>query len=126
MHNEPRKQKPLVSLKKQSEFKHVFGRGKSAAMPLFVLYAASNDLGYSRLGVSISKKVGNAVVRNRVKRWVREYCRLMLGGTKPGQAFDLIVIARTPAGELPREGAFVKVSDTLSRLFLRLGVLEKK
>ncbi|MCL2225871.1 MAG: ribonuclease P protein component [Defluviitaleaceae bacterium] len=118
--------KPLPSLKKQNEFKRVFKHGKSAAMPLFVVYAAANDLGFNRLGLSVSKKVGNAVKRNRVRRLVQENCRAVLNEDTPeqSQGFDLIVIARVPAGELAREGSFVKVGQALLQLFGRLGVLE--
>jgi len=95
-------------------------------MPLFVVYAAANDLGFNRLGLSVSKKVGNAVKRNRVRRLVQENCRAVLNEDTPeqSQGFDLIVIARVPAGELAREGSFVKVGQALLQLFGRLGVLE--
>ena len=114
--------KPLASLKTQSDFKRVFKHGKSAAMPLFVVYAAANDLGANRLGLSVSKKIGNAVKRNRVRRLIKESCRLALVDSTSPHGFDLIVIARVPAGELPKEGSFEKVSTTLLKLFGRLGV----
>jgi ribonuclease P protein component len=117
------KKSPLTTLKKQGEFAHVFKHGKSAAMPLFVVYAVANNLGFNRLGLSISKKVGNAVKRNRVRRLVSENCRLMSADASASQSFDIIVIARVPAGELPREGSFDTVGKTLSKLFGRLGVV---
>jgi len=120
---------PLISLKKKGDFKRVFNRRKSAAGPLFVVYAAANDLGFYRLGISVSKKVGYAVVRSRVKRLVRESCRHLLFeknfSENDGQAFDLIIIARAPVGNLPREGSFAKVNGSLVQLFGRLGVLTK-
>jgi ribonuclease P protein component len=112
--------KPLVSIKKRSDFKHVFSRGKSVAGPLFVVYAVSNGLEFNRLGLSVSKKVGNAVVRNRVKRLVKEALRVQISLNK---GFDFIVIARAPAGELSQEGSFSKVCASLTQLFKRHGVL---
>jgi len=124
---------PLVSLKKQSDFKFVYKNGLSAAMPLFVVYAAKNDLGVCRLGVSASKKIGNAVRRNRVRRLVQECARRTANTgetsgsvlSKPETAcgFDIIVIARPPSANLPREGSFVAVSAALSKLLARLGVV---
>jgi ribonuclease P protein component len=116
------------SLKKRGEFDRVFKRGKSVAMPLFVVYAATNSLGENRLGMSVSKKVGNAVVRNRVRRLIRENFRLFFWNanarekTNAPQGYDFIVIARPPAGELPKEGSFAKVNNTLVKLLGRLGI----
>lgn len=94
---------------------------KSVANPLFVVYAAANGMDENRLGLSVSKKVGNAVTRNRLRRWVKEYCRL----TNLTTGNDLIVIARTPTGTLFRSGSFAVVSGSLSQLFTRLEVLVK-
>ena len=112
---------PLASVKKRGDFKRVFACKKSAASSLFVVYACANDLESSRLGLSVSKKVGGAVVRNRIKRLVREACRHIFGQARPG--FDFIVIARAPAASLPRSSAFAKTCDTLAQLFVRLQVL---
>jgi len=107
---------PITALKKKRDFKKVYNRGKHAAEPLFVVYALVNDLDDNRLGLSVSKKVGGAVVRNRVKRLIRECCRLM--DLRAG--YDFVVIARTPVGALPRKGSFSTVRESLGRLFGRL------
>jgi len=106
---------PLVSLKKQADFNRVFNSKKSAANKLFVVYAAVNALPYNRLGLSISKKVGCAVVRNRIRRLVKECMRL-----KPdiSGGHDIIVIARS--GSPP--DSFVNVSGSLSQLLRKLGL----
>ena len=107
---------PIAALKKKRDFKKVYSRGKHAAQPMFVVYALANGLEDNRLGLSVSKKVGGAVVRNRVKRLVRECCRLM--DLRAG--YDFVIIARTPAGALPRDGSFAVVKESLCQLFGKL------
>jgi len=115
---------PLCSVKKRQDFKRVFNKGKYAAAPLFVVYALANEFGENRLGLSVSKKVGGAVVRNCIKRVMRENCRLMLGGQACEQGYDIVIVARVPAGQLAREKEFAQalVKDSLGRLFGKLGL----
>ena len=63
-------------LRKSVEFERVYQQGKRNSTGPFLIYSVSNDLGYSRLGVSIPKRVGNAVKRNAIKRRCREAFRL--------------------------------------------------
>jgi ribonuclease P protein component len=88
---------------------------RSEAKPAERSKAESSDT--PRLGLSVSKKVGNAAVRNRVRRWVKESCRL----SPPAPGFDYIVVARPAAGQLSQKGAFALVDGTLAELFARLG-----
>lgn len=60
-----------------------------------MLVAAPNELGHIRLGLAVSKRVGSAVVRNRVRRRIRELVRLRQHDLKPG--FDMLFIARPPS-----------------------------
>ncbi len=84
--------KQAEKLKKNEEFKKVYARGKSVVTPYLVLYFMRNNTGYNRLGISVSKKVGNSVVRNRAKRLIREAFRLTPLTLKSG--LDLVLIAR--------------------------------
>ncbi len=83
------------SLKKNPDFQNVYRRGKSCANRYFVMYTLENGTGGNRIGISVSKKVGNSVVRHRVKRLVREAYRLQ--EEKFASGLDLVVIARVTA-----------------------------
>ena len=81
----------MVSLK-NNEFKVVYENGKSYGNKFLVMYVNSNDLDYNRIGISVSKKVGNSVVRHRIKRLIRESLRL--NGSIFNIGLDIVVIAR--------------------------------
>ena len=83
------------SLKKNRDFQTVYNKGKSFANSYLVMYVADNGLGKNRLGISVSKKVGNSIVRHRLTRLVRESYRLSEEHFRSG--IDIIVIARTGA-----------------------------
>jgi ribonuclease P protein component len=84
----------MVSLK-NNEFKVVYENGKSYGNKLLVMYVNSNDKDYNRIGISVSKKVGNSVVRHRIKRLIKESLRLNDGLFNIG--LDIVVIARVSA-----------------------------
>ena len=88
---------PAVTVKENYEFRRIYRKGKSAVSPQLVIYCQRNRRGHSRLGVSVSTKLGCAVVRNRVRRRIREIYRLIKAKMLPG--YDLIVVARVRAVE---------------------------
>lgn len=83
------------SLKKNSDFQQVFKKGTSYANRYLVMYVLENGLEINRIGISVSKKVGNSVIRHRVKRLIKENYRLHEAEFHRG--LDLIVIARVSA-----------------------------
>ena len=83
------------SLKKNREFQQVYKNGRSAANRLLVMYEMENGIGKNRLGVSVSKKVGNSIVRHRLTRLIRESYRLNEEMFPCGR--DIVVIARVSA-----------------------------
>jgi ribonuclease P protein component len=85
-----------LRLKSPADFKRAYDRKKSASDPFLIVYAAENGLSHPRLGVSVSRKVGGAVVRNRYKRLFREAFRLVQHELPGG--VDLVLIPRPAAG----------------------------
>ena len=78
-----------------SEFQAIYKSGKSYANKYLVMYVSENPEGKSKLGISVSKKVGNSVVRHRLARLIRESYRLNTDMFNSG--LNIIVIARTTA-----------------------------
>ena len=85
------------SLKKNRDFQMVYYQGKSQANKYLIMYALQNAGTRNRLGISVSKKVGNSVVRHHLTRLVRESYRLNEEQFKKG--YDLVVIVRPSAKE---------------------------
>lgn len=81
-----------ITLRKRREYGYVFRAGKKQVGRFMVIYAVKNGLPRNRYGIITSKKVGNAVTRNRAKRRLREFIRKLDESLKKG--FDIVVIAR--------------------------------
>ena len=85
----------LETLRKNWEFQQAFRAGKSIAGREIVMYAAKNRRGTLRFGFCVSKKVGGAVVRNQVRRRLKEICRAHLPYLRKG--WDVVLVARSDA-----------------------------
>ena len=109
-----------VSLKLNHVFRRLYGRGKSAVNPCLALYCRRNNLGYSRLGLTVGVKLGKAVVRNRTRRRIREAYRLHEDRFLPG--YDLVVVARVKAGH----SRYREIERSLLSLAGKLGLLRKE
>lgn len=102
--------KNFPSIKKHSEYQYIYKNGISCATGLLVMYLIKNQGETNRLGISVSKKVGNSVVRHTFARRMREIFRLNKDITMQG--YDIIIVARNQAG---------KVSyDQLNRDYIKL------
>ena len=84
-----------VGLKKNDDFRNVYRRGKSVADKYFVMYVSENHLDINRLGISVSKKTGNSVVRHRLKRLIKESYRRNESVFNSG--LDIVVIVKKSA-----------------------------
>ncbi|ANU21827.1 ribonuclease P protein component [Planococcus donghaensis] len=85
-------------IKKNKEFQHIFKKGKSFANRQFIVYVLKSDQPEFRVGLSVSKKVGNAVARNRIKRYIRQTFLELKDDLLPNA--DYIIIARPQAATL--------------------------
>ena len=86
------------SLKKNRDFQNVYRKGKSYANKYFVMYVLKNETEQNRIGISVSKKVGNSVIRHHLTRLIRESYRLHEDVFNSG--LDIVVIARSTAKEI--------------------------
>ena len=105
------------SLKKNKDFQFVYRNGKSAGSKLLVMYVCKNESGRDRLGISVSKKVRNSVVRHHLARLVRGSYRL--NEEKFDRGLDMIVIARPSA----KESSFFDIESALMSLSKRHHIL---
>lgn len=105
---------------KNREFSRVYTRGKSFVHPQVVLYVCKNRLGYTRVGLTATKKVGHAVVRNRARRVMRaaltEHLPENIGG------YDVILVARGQTARLKS----TQLEKTISKLLAKAGLPDKK
>ena len=100
-----------VRLLRRADFQRLSKYGRTVHRDHFVVTCCRNSLGNPRLGVTVSKKVGCAVVRNRIKRLVREYFRL--NKAQFDKAYDMNVIARSGAARLSSQ----EINQTLASVF---------
>jgi ribonuclease P protein component len=105
-------------LSRSAEFERVYRQGRSIANRHLVLYTFPNaSAERPRLGLSVSRKVGGAVLRNKVKRLLRESFAHTEGELKGGH--DMVVVARPAAGELAEREGLAGVDAALSELIAK-------
>ena len=113
----------IYKLRKNAEFRLVYKKGKSYANKLLVLYVFNNkknineeNLQYNKVGISVSKKVGNSVVRSRSKRLIYEAYRLNYHELKPG--YDYVFVARSAI----KDKKYSDVEGAMKNLFKKAGI----
>mgnify|MGYP003311171428 CR=1 FL=1 len=105
------------SLKKNRDFQLVYKMGTSYVNKYLVMYVVENHTDKNRLGISVSKKVGNSVVRHRVTRLVRESYRLHEKVFNSG--LDIVVVARTSA----KDCGYAEIESALLHLGKLHGII---
>lgn len=106
-------------IRQRAEFQQIYARRISVADQWIIVYAMPQDFPYPRLGLSISRKVGQAVVRNRWKRLIREAFRRTQDRLPAG--VDLVVLARpvSPPSLIDLEKSLVQIAQRLARRLQR-------
>lgn len=107
--------KSYISLKNRNEFNFVYNKRTSLANKYLIMYIAENTLSINRIGISVSKKVGNSVIRHRINRLVKESFRLNVNKIVNG--YDIVVVAREEAKD--------KNYDKIESAFMHLIKLHK-
>jgi ribonuclease P protein component len=105
-------------LTKRSEFLNVSSGGRRIQTPHYIVISKPNDKGESRLGITVSAKVGKAVVRNRIKRHLREFFRRHRREIPSPQ--DIVIIARRGAENLSLE----EVTGEVAAAVIKVGVVK--
>src|SRR6266571_6936234 len=105
--------RPHEHLRTPSDFRRVYERRRSASDDLLIVYACPNGLPHLRLGLSVSRKVGQATHRNRMRRLYREAFRLTRSEMPAG--LDLVLIPRSP-----QEPTLAELKRSLPRLVKQL------
>ena len=108
---------PPQRLKRRADFLRAARSGRKAVLPGLVLQALTLEQGAARIGFTVTKKVGNAVIRNRTRRRLKEAARLLLRDRRLGSV-DLVLIGRDGTRTRP----FPALMDDISRALDKVGL----
>lgn len=110
----------ILRMKRNSDFKRVYKKGRSVANRLVVMYILHDNIPHRKAGFSVSKKIGCAVQRNRIKRLFREVYRLNQGNLIKG--INLVFVARQPS----KDASFQDLVKAFQDLFRKAHIIEKE
>lgn len=110
----------IIKLKENYDFRRVYNKGKSFVCPYFAVYLNPNKRQYSRLGITVSKKIGNAVKRNRAKRLITAAFGTVC--PKINSSYDFVIVARTRILDVKS----TVVSNSLLKILSSAGAVDLK
>ncbi len=108
----------FVTLKSNPDFRRLYNRGISITNPALVIYYQKNRAGICRIGITTSKKIGNAVERNRSRRVLKEAFRQICSDVEP--CYDIVLVARSKTKYLKS----TKISEIMYSIFKEQGMLK--
>ena len=112
--------KRTATLKSNCDFRRLYGKGKSFQSPALVCYVLKNRAGICRMGITVSKKTGNAVSRNRSRRVIRAAYSSLLG--KINGNYDFVFVARSKTKYLKSH----EIAETMLLQLKKAGVIDEK
>ena len=110
----------FVTLKSNPDFRRLYNRGISITDPALVIYYSKNRAGICRIGITTSKKIGNAVERNRSRRVIREAFRQVCPNLNP--CYDIVMVARSKTKYLKS----TRIEEVMKRIFENEGMLKSE
>ena len=109
-----------IPLKKNHEFMRVYKKGRFYVGKYITLYTLNNNINKNRLGITVSKKVGKSVKRNRIRRLIKENYRLVEDKIKHG--FDIVFVVRS-SEDMP---GFFEIKKEMKYLLKKLNIFEQE
>ena len=109
----------FVTIKSNSDFRRLYNRGKAVTDPALVIYYTKNRAGICRIGITTSKKIGNAVERNRSRRVIKEAFRKVCPQLDP--CYDIVLVARSKTKYLKS----TRIEEVMLKTFEKEGMLKR-
>jgi len=110
--------KVVNRIKANEEFVLTVRKGRALKSPSYIVHYKNNELKICRIGISVSKKIGNAVVRNRVKRQIRAMCDSLVSYSL--HASDVVIVVRQDF----INKSFNENQELLQKMFKEIGIVE--